>query len=124
MSDAFTELFRQPPEGATKVAPNNFKYERSEWLLIKHLPAHSEGTAQVKEDRQRAAAQLSAHFPPPVLRTLRYRERTVRQRFGLNYCPEHAKSNGFLTVALIALSIFTKLRYLFYFLTILSYLKV
>ena len=60
-------------------------------------PTHSVGTAQVKEDRQRAVARLSAHFPPPVLRTLRYRERTVRQRFGLNYCPEHAKSNEFLT---------------------------
>ena len=96
MSDAFTELFRQPPEGATKVAPNNFKYERSEWLLIKHLPAHSEGTAQVKEDRQRAAS-YSAHFPPPVLREIRYRKRTGKD--GLYGCPEHAKSiHAFLTM--------------------------
>ena len=42
---------------------------------ISNMPTHSVGSAQVKEDRQRAAS-YSAHFPPPVLREIRYRKRT------------------------------------------------
>ena len=59
------------------------------------MPTHSVGSAQVKEDRQRAAS-YSAHFPPPVLREIRYRKRTGKD--GLYGCPEHAKSiHAFLT---------------------------